>query len=212
MPILKSNPPALCVSAFNAALPGFLAGAGGLTGQAFAGAAPTIPTAAEIGSGFLASQQVFVLSLNDVINNPAPTPVAAGWRFFAGDLHAPSNQTIIGRVVQIPPSQTWKLVAVYYGEKARYEFMASDQLSTLDVAQELAYDARLLEVPGVNVRAFWLAGQSEGAIDYFVPYPAQTAQLVPALRGTAPYSMASFLAAIRPLATQNLALAAGQGA
>ena len=62
------------------------------------------------------------------------------------------------------------------------------------------------------MRAFWLASQTDGAPDYVVPYPGGTAQVIPALQNTNPYTMSAFLAIIRPLALLNGSMPAGYGA
>jgi hypothetical protein len=106
----------------------------------------------------------------------------------------------------------------------REELIASQELGKLPEVQEPSYESRWLEIPGLNLKAFWLAGQQVGSIDYIVPFSARPSQpsapetgsvldsgRVP-LKVPDMHTLPDFLASIRPLAARNLKMPAGYGA
>jgi hypothetical protein len=213
MPLLQSTPPAEVAAAFAAGLEEFLSGPNGIVNPTFAGVPPNIPAAADIGTAFVEAQEVFVPSLADAANNTGViNPAPAGWQLFAGDVSSPNGQAVWGWVVQRPPSQAWKLIALYYGPLVQDEWKAFQVLSSLEEVQASNYGSRLLEIPGVNVKAFWLVAQTPGAIDYVIPIPVGASQVIGDLSGPGPFTMPVFLSAIRALAARNLTMAAGHGA
>jgi hypothetical protein len=198
-----------CAAAFSAQAPAFLSGATGISQQNYLGTAPFIPSPAQLGPGVPVAQQVFLLSLKAAAYNTGViNPPANGWRFLAGNASAP----ILGRVVQIPPAQTWKLTGVFFGLRVSDALMATQPLSSLPEVANNDYELRVLAVPGLNLEAFWLAAQNAGSPDLIVPFPAGPEQPIPALRAQNPYKMVTFLALIRPLAGGLLTMAAGYGA
>ena len=213
MPLLISTPPAECAAAFVAGLEEFLSGPSGIVNAAFVGAAPAIPTPADIGTVIVTAQEVFVPSLTETANNTGTiNPAPAGWQLFAGNVSSPNGQAVWGWVVQRPPSQAWKLIALYYGPLVLDEWNAFQALTGLEQIQALNYESRLLEIPSVNVKAFWLKAQTPGAIDYVIPIPVGASQVVAGLTGPGPFTMPVFLTAIRALAVRNLTTAPGHGA
>jgi hypothetical protein len=213
MPLLPTVHPAATEAAFSAGLPTFLSGPNGLVNPTYAGKSPEIPTAVEIGTGFLEVQPIFVLSLTDAANNTGViSPFPAGWRFFAGGAPGAADKWVLGRVVQRGPSQAWKLIALAYGPLVLQELGELTALVSFPEVQQANYASRFLEVPGLNFAGFWLAGQKAGSTDYIVPTPNGSSQIIAALRTSQVYAMPDFLAAIRPLAARNLTIAAGHGA
>jgi hypothetical protein len=212
MSLIPTPPPAAAQAAFTAGLPGFLSGAAGLGVPAFVGLAPTIPSHAEIGTGFVAAIQLFVLRLSDAATSTETiSPASAGWQFFAGNLPVPTPQMVLGTVVRRPPTQAWKLINVYYGQTVPAQLIALNALAGLTDVKREDYEARMLSIPGVNLRGYWLVAQTEGSPDLVVPIPAG-ATLIPTLDGPGPFRMPNFLARIGPLAASNLTMAAGRGA
>jgi hypothetical protein len=213
MSLVKSIPPAAAVAAFSAGLPTFLSGPNGLMNRNHVGAPPAIPSGADVGTAYLEAQPVFTLTLKDAANNAGViSPAPAGWRCFASDSAKTPDNTVVGTVVQRPPSRAWKLIAVSYGPIVREELTALEELSTLPEIQQASYEALLLGVPGLSLKAFWLSGQKAGSIDYIVPIPAGPSQLIAALREQHVYTLEHFLTVVRPLATRNLRMPAGYGA
>jgi hypothetical protein len=208
--LITPVPPAATATAFSAQLPMFLPGAPGLVRQAFLSPTPTLPTPAEVLPGVAQAQQVFFLSLNEAAyNSGSINPPAAGWRFLAGNA---SSGQLLARVVQILPSQTWKLTGVFYGQRVSDVTAASDYVQNLSEVAKNDYVLRILAVPGLNLEAFWLVAQNAGSVDLIVPFPRTTEQLIPALRAQIPYKLVTFLALIRPLAGGALTMPVGHGA
>ncbi len=208
--LIQSVPPPACATAFATELPTFLLGAPGLVKESYLGGKVAIPSLTKLGTGPPAPQQVFQLSLNAAANNSGTIhPPSVGWRFLAG--HGP-GESVLGRVVQNPSSKAWKLTGVFFGERVWEAYVASQGLSSLQEVAKDDYELRVLAVPGLNLEAFWLVAQTAGSVDLMVPFPRATAQLIPALRGSAPYKLVTFLALIRPLAGSLLTMAAGYGA
>jgi hypothetical protein len=211
--LITPVPPVACAMAFSTQLPMFLPGAPGLTRQAFLSAPPALPSPAELVPGALQAQQVFFLGLNQAANNSGTiNPPAAGWRFLASDASSSTSGQLLARVVQIPPSPTWKLTGVFYGPRVSDAFAASEYVQNLPEVAKNDYVLRILAVPGLNLEAFWLVAQNAGSFDLIVPFPRITEQLIPALRSQIPYKLGTFLALIRPLAGGLLTMTAGYGA
>ena len=208
MALITPAPPPACAKAFSAGLPMFLSGAPGVLTQKHLGSPPLIPTPSQVGV-VQHPEQVFVLSLNEAVyNTGSVNPPSAGWRFFAGNQ---LNGTVLGRMIQVPPSQTWKLISVFYGERVYQALEVSSHLGSLaQVAQE-NYELRVLAVPGLNLEAYWLVAQKAKTPDLVIPFPAATSQLIKVLNG-GPYKMVTFLALIRPLAAGLLTMSARSGA
>jgi|HubBroStandDraft_5_1064220.scaffolds.fasta_scaffold69770_2 hypothetical protein len=209
MSLIEPAPPADCTAAFSATLPQFLTGAAGLIKESYLGVKPPVPDQSQIGIAPPRPQQVFVLDLNEAAHNPGRIdPPAAGWRIFAG---SGQNSTVMGRMMQIPPSLTWKLTGVFYGVRVAQALDASQNLGVLPAVTKSDYVLRVLAVPGLNLEAFWLVAQSPATADLVIPFPAATAQPIPTLMGVNPYKMVTFLAIIRPLAASMLSMASGYG-
>jgi hypothetical protein len=209
MSLITPVPPVACAAAFSAQLPMFLHEASGVVKQNYLGK-PTVPTLAEVGSGTPVPQQVFLLSLNEAANNTGTiNPPAVGWRFFVG---SSPGATVLGRMVQIAPSNTWKLTGVFYGQRVAQALAASYGLGSLPQVQAADYELRLLAVPGLNLEAFWLAAQKAGSVDFIIPFPASTGQVIQVLQSPSPYQMMTFLFLIRSLAAASRTMAAGYGA
>jgi hypothetical protein len=207
MPLMTPATPAAAAVAFNSALPRFLANAPGLTYQNYLGTPPYIPTPSQVGPAHN-GQQVFLLTLNEAVSNTGSiNPPSVGWRFFAGT--AP-NETVLGRTIQVSPSNEWKLAGVFYGERVYRALTLSTELETFAQAAKEEYELRLLAVPGLNLEVFWLASQTAGSPDLVVPFPQKTDQLILALQNDS-YKIATFLALIRPLAAGLLAMAPKAG-
>jgi hypothetical protein len=207
MLITPATPPA-AAAAFHSALPKFLANAPGLTSQSYLGAPTYIPPPDLVGPAHN-SQQVFLLTLNEAaFNNGSINPPSAGWRFFGG---TSPNDTILGRTIQVLPSNAWKLAGVFYGDRVYQALTLSMHLEAFAQAANEEYELRLLALPGLNLEAFWLASQTAGSPDLVAPFPQKTGQLIQVLQGDF-YPMASFLALIRPLAAGLLAMAPKAGA
>jgi hypothetical protein len=208
MALITPTPPPACAKAFSAGLPMFLYGAPGVVTKKYLGSPPQIPTPSQVGVE-QRSEQVFLLSLNEAAYHTGSiNPPSAGWRFFAGNQQ---NETVLGRMIQVPPSQTWKLISVFYGESVYQALRASLHLGALaQVAQE-NYELRMLAVPGLNLEAYWLVAQKAGTPDLVIPYPEGSNQLIKVLSG-GPYKMVTFLALIRPLAAGLLTMSARSGA
>ena len=212
MSIIPSFAPTAAVTAFSAQLPAFLSGPAGIVNPAFIGEAPYIPNQDEVGTGVLAAVQVFSLSLKDVVNSTGTiSPTPAGWQIFAGDNSSPP-QVISGLVVQ-RHSGAWKLASVAYGTLVRQQFDELNALSSLPgLSATEDYETFLLEIPGANLRAFWLVPQKAGSTEFIRPLPSGNAQIIAALKGPAAYPVQNLLATIIPIATANLAMSARYGA
>ena len=177
MPLLTPNAPTACLDAFSNGLSAFLPGgpAGSVLRETFVGAAPLIPTSADVrtGSGqpkVTAALRTFVLSLTDAANNNGQiSPQPAGWSIFAGDAN---DRTVVGRLVQ--RGQTWKLVAVQYGDLVWQTMSATRQLNAAPPVplQLKDYELRLLLIPGLNLQMFWLVAQDAGLPDLVFQTPA----------------------------------------
>jgi hypothetical protein len=209
MSLITPVPPAACAAAFSAQVPMFLSGASGVSEQNYLGAAPHVPSLADITPGVPVAQQVFQLSLNAAgYNTGAINPAAAGWRFLAG----PPSNPVLGRMVQIPPSQAWKLTGVFFGLRVSEALLAVQPLYVLPDVVTNDYELRVLAVPGLNLEVFWLAAQKAGTSDLIVPFPSASSQIIPSLRSQFPYKMVTFLALLKPLAGGLLTMAASYGA
>ncbi len=224
MPINRPPAPAAALAVFSNSLPAFLSGpnygsAGNPVAQAFAGPAPAVPSPADVGMGggdipdpprIQQKQQIFVLTLADAAHNTGTiSPYPSGWRIFAG---GDAGKTVSGRMVQSSVSGVWKLISVAYGTPVLDQLNASAGVDALPEAEDGSYELRTLDVPAVNARGIWLKALSDGAQDLILPSPTGAAQLIPALSGSPVFTLADFLTAIRPLAINNLAMQASQGA
>jgi hypothetical protein len=208
MPLITPATPPSAAVAFNAGLPKFLANAPGLTSQNYLGTPPYIPAPSQVGP-VQNSQQVFLLTLNEAVSNTGSiSPPSVGWRFFAGNVQ---NDTVLGRTIQVPPSNTWKLAGVLYGERVYQALLLSKHLETFAQTAKEEYELRVLAVPGLNLEVFWLVSQTAGSPDLVFPFPLKTGQLIQSLQGDS-YKMVTFLALIRPLAAGLLAMAPKAGA
>jgi hypothetical protein len=206
--LITPVPPPACATAFSTGLPMFLSGAPGIVKQNYLGVKPGIPTLAQVSGGAPVAQQVFLLSLNAAANNTGTiNPPSDGWRFLTG--HGVS-ETVLGRVVQVPPSNTWKLTGVFYGERVSEALVATRHLVNLPEVATNNYELRLLAVPGLNLEAFWLVAQNAGSVDLIIPF-SQDQHVIPT-PPTSPYRIVTFLALIRPLAASLLTMPAGYGA
>jgi hypothetical protein len=213
MAIVKPNPPAACAAAFSTQLPTFLWGPGGLVNTRSVGNQPTPPTAADIAAGPKEALQVFVASAADAANNTGTmSPVPAGWQFMAG---TPANskvpRMVLGRMVQRPPSLDWKLIALYYGPIVGEDADAIQSLNNLSKVKTENYELRVLEVPGLNFKAFWLKAQTVGSPDLAIPNPAGPGQMISGLRASSFYNMADVVTALRQPAIASLATPARHG-
>jgi hypothetical protein len=209
MSLIEPVPPADCTAAFSTTLPQFLTGAAGMIRESYLGVKPPFPDQSQIGIAPPRPQQVFVLNLNDAAYNRGKiNPPAAGWRIFAG---SGQNGAVMGRMLQMPPSLTWKLTGVFYGSRVAEAMAASQTMGVLPAVTKNDYTLRVLAIPGLNLEAFWLVAQRPDTADLLVPFPPATAQLIPTLTGLNPYKMVTFLALIRPLAARMLSMEAGYG-
>src|ERR1700733_9791333 len=221
MPLFTAVPPHACSRAFANGVPAFLSGGlpGTTVSETFVGAAPNIPSPADVGIAMSGSTpgppnitavlQAYVLTLQDAANNTGViTPVHVGWNFFAGDT---ANATVLGRMVH--RRHAWKLVAVHYGSIVfdtlnLVRLITSTPPSQVDAAD---YDLRLLAIPGLNVEVFWLAARSATSTDFVIHTPT----FIPALHmgyPNSPLLIQNFLTDIRPLAADLLTMGAGYGA
>jgi len=146
-------------------------------------------------------QQVFVLTLKDAANNPGKALSPAGWRFFAGNQR---GKMLMGTVSRRLPSEGWKMMGGFYGDRVWELFAASKALEELPEVQGEDFELRVLAVPGLNIEAFWLVAMAGRDADFVVPIPAGQYEQVPGLDGGPVYRMADFLAAIRPMALLRL--------
>ena len=213
MSIIPSHAPAACAAAFSAQLPAFLSGSVGLNTPTFVGQAPPLPSPADIGTGILAAIQVFGLSLQTIVDDPTTfNPTPAGWQLFAGAVTS-KPQVVSGLMMQSRHTGAWKLASVSYGSIVRDRL---DDLNNLGTVPGLSptddYETFLVEIPGVNLRAFWLVPQKHGSPDWIRPIPAGIAQILPALKSPNVYAVNDVLATILPMARANLAMGARHGA
>jgi hypothetical protein len=204
MPLQRPTPPTDVAVAFFKGVPEFVSvAADGNIRQGYVGSEPAAPTLAELGSlGDPALihdvQQIFVLGLTDAADNAGAGAAApAGWRFFAGNL---PGKMLMGKVSRRTSSAGWKMTAAYYGDRVWAATQASKALEQLTQVQTGNYELRVLAVPGLNLEAFWLVAQQSGSGDLVVPFPAKPDQPIDALNREPVYTMANFLAAIRPVA------------
>jgi hypothetical protein len=217
MPLLTPNAPNACLAAFSDGLSAFLPGGppGTVVSEKFVGATPFIPSSADVRTSggqpnITAVIRTFVLSLTDAANNTGQiSPNPAGWSIFAGDAN---DRTVVGRMVQ--QGQTWKLVAVQYGDIVWQTMSASRQLNTAPPVpvQIKDYELRLLLIPGLNLQVFWLAAQDPLLPDLVFQTPAGVTPVPPMGTLPAPMEMPHFLADIRPRAASLLTLRGGYGA
>src|ERR1700733_8165157 len=204
MPLFTAVPPNACSVAFSNGLPAFLSGGlpGTTVSETFVGAAPNIPSPADVGIAMSGSTP------GPANNTGVITPVHVGWNFFAGDT---ANATVLGRMVH--RRHAWKLVAVHYGSIVfdtlnLVRLITSTPPSQVDAAD---YDLRLLAIPGLNVEVFWLAARSATSTDFVIHTPT----FIPALHmgyPNSPLLIQNFLTDIRPLAADLLTMGAGYGA
>ena len=213
MSIIPSHPPAACAAAFSAQLPAFLSGSAGLKTPTFVGQPPSIPSPADIGTGILAAIEVFGLSLQTIVDDPTTfNPTPAGWQLFAGAVTSPP-QVVSGLMKQNRHTGAWKLASVSYGSIVRDRL---DDLNNLGSVPGLSptddYETFLVEIPGVNLRTFWLVPQKHGSPDWIRPIPAGPSQRIPALKSPNVYEVGTVLATLLPMATANLGMGAHRGA
>jgi hypothetical protein len=204
MAVLRKAAPTDVAAAFAKQLPDFvsLPSDSSRRMQGFVGSPPAIPTMDDLGppgDRILRhdGQEVFVLSLTDAAyNGGVSAAVSSGWRFFAGS--AP-GKILMGKVARRKVSD-WKLTAAFYGDRVWAANEASKALDRLPEVQSSDYELRVLTVPGLNLEVFWLVAQSASADDLVVPFPMKPHQPIDVLNQDAVFTMANFLAAIRPLA------------
>lgn len=214
MSLLKPTPPEDVTAAFSSGLAEFLAGpsygtAGKLVREGYAGAAPKIPTSADISAGGVPlihdPQQMFALGLSAAAQQAISSAAPAGWRLFAGDRQ---YFTVMGTVTQKPNTTTWNLSAAFYGDPVSRRdrvwdlVQASNGLAALPEVRNTDYELRILAAPGLNLEAFWLVAKTAGS-DLVVPFPAAPNQPIRELNTAPVYSMAQFLATIAPLAQRR---------
>ena len=202
--LIQSNLPVESMTAFSTRLPKFLSGAPGLASQNYLGAPPSVPSLAEINTESALPQPVYQLSLSAAAVNTgdlSSSASAAGWRIFLGD---PRGKVVLGRVVQIPPAQTWRLTALFFGARVVDALFASRDLEALPEVKDADYTLRVLTVPGLCFEAFWLVPQTEGRTDFIKPFPQGNDQLVKVLDGNFLYEATAFLSLIKPLAARLL--------
>src|SRR5436305_13631241 len=109
MALIKPPPPPDCLAAFTAGLGAFVANPPYLKTEAYVGSAPVIPSLSELGQGPYRAEQVFVLGLNDAAGIAgSAAAVAAGWRFFAGDI---PPKVLMGRVSRHGSASPWRMTA-----------------------------------------------------------------------------------------------------
>ncbi len=209
MPISKPPVPAAAVEAFSAQLPDFVwlpPGDNARAVQHYVGEMGAVPTLDDLQGAsrglalFHDAHQLFVLGLKDVANNggiDAAKP--AGWRFFAGD---GPGKTLLGTVTL--KANVWRMTAGYYGDRVWTTLAATSTLNQLTELEGGNYELRVLAVPGLNLEVFWLANTEEKEADLVVPIPPMPDQPIEVLNKQRVYSMANFLAAIRPLARLRL--------
>jgi hypothetical protein len=204
MAILRPKPPIETTEAFSKALPAFLSRAGDsdVSVERFTGGEPAIPRLADLAvpGGTPAGhdpQQVFVLGLGEAAENAgiqAAKPI--GWRLFAG---SERGKTVLGNVSR-RPEVGWKMTACYYGDRAWEALDASRALDSLRPVESADYELRVLSLPGLNLEGFWLVAQKTGSEDLMVPFPAVPADAGSPQNEQGFFTMANFLAAIRPRA------------
>jgi len=208
MSLITPPAPINCAAAFSAQLPMFLSGATGITREYYLDTTSTIPSPAQISGATPLPQQVFLLTLNEAAFNAGfINPPSVGWRFLAGDPSA----SVLGTVVQIGPSGSWKLTGVSYGSRVSSAVGASQRLESLQAVAQNDYELRVLVIPGLHLDTFWLRARNAGTSDLIVPFPQGINQPIMTLRSMSPYKLVNFLALIRPLAGSSLAMAPGYG-
>jgi len=208
MPILKPRPPADVAEAFSSQLAEFVWAEPGQERlkQQFVGEMGEIPSLSDLGhpgerSLLHDAHRLFILGLQDIADNAGIDAAKfAGWRFFAGKAR---GKILLGTVA--PKADGWRLTAGYYGKRVGAALIASLALDKLKELQGGKYELRVLAVLGLNLEAFWLASVDEERPDLVVPFPAKPDQPIEALNKRRVYTMANFLAAIRPLAQLRLA-------
>lgn len=214
MPILKPKAPTETAAAFTRQLPEFVSLPDDRSvrkvrpehRQEYVGSAPEAPTLADLRRPRdlerNEAQQVYMLGLDAAAGDDgASAATPAGWRFFAG--HEP-GKILMGSVTRRNPELGWKMTAGFYGDRVWSAFTASNALDQLPQVEAADYELRMLAVPGLNLEAFWLVAQDSKSTDLVIPFPAGAEQPIEVLKGEAVYSMASFLAIIRPLAQLRL--------
>jgi len=224
--LIKPAAPAACLAAFRNGLPCYLSGrdAGTVAREAHVGGTPSIPSLADIGivdgpnpgsPHFLMTLQAFALSLADAANGTrVVSPVSVGWKFFAGN--AQRSSAIVGRLVQRPPAQVWKLVAVHYGDLVAETLNAIVTSPNLNApppqVQGEDYELRMLAIHGMNTEVFWLMAHKAGLPDFVIPVSSAPLQPGISSASTEPVEMANYLASIQAQATSLLTMNPPHGA
>jgi hypothetical protein len=208
MALLRPPAPPECEAAFMRSLPDFLSQPSERCGptENYVGSPPAVPTLDDVlgparGLQFDA-QQVFVLALRDAATDAgahAATP--AGWQFFAGEAR---GAMVLGKLSP-SPREGCKLKAAYYGDRAWDALQASKKLDSLPQVLKADYELRVLAVPGLTLETFWLVAGTKGFEDLVVPFsPIPEMGADGTDREEKVYTMARFLALIRPLAMQQM--------
>jgi hypothetical protein len=159
-------------------------------------------------------QPLFLLGLKEIAENAGVKAAKpAGWRFFAGRRE---GAIVMGKLSIRIPSEGWKLTAGNYGDRTWAVYQATLALEQLPQVKEADYDLRVLVIPGLNLEGFWLVAQPPKSgnpvlPDLVVPFPAMPDQPIVAIHRDPVYTMAEFLATIRPLARLRLTTEAKYG-
>jgi len=198
MPLVKPTPPTDVSAAINDGFLAFSIGSNtGIQRQGDVAQPPIMPAASQAELP-IDAQAVYVLNLADAATIAGTAAAApAGWRFFAGNT---APKLVLGWISRPDSSGKRRVTAAYTGDRvwAGYEAMAN--LALLPELQAHNYELRILMAPALNLEAFWLVSQDAGAPDLIAPFASDPMHLIPGLRTQPVYTMADFIAIVRPAA------------
>jgi hypothetical protein len=207
MALERPTPPPEITTAFSSALPNFLGQSqDGMRMMGTSLGEPlNLPTLSDLAGPRERvmphdAQQVFILPLQNAAEGAGPGAMRpVGWRIFAG---YDDRNSVLGSL-RTNERTGWKMTSAHYGGRAQSALQAADALNRLDEVKAHDYELRVLAVPSLSLEAYWLVAREQGVPDLVVPYPLTPDQKkLPLPLGV--YTMAHFLAAIRPLAIITL--------
>lgn len=188
MPIVTPEAPKLSIEALQAALPA-LVGSGGVREKAPNFAASLLASPRTLSRPSL-SYPVYTLGLTDIVSGASLEKAQlSAWRheFSTGD------EVVAAEVSEGQNPQFSGINVNSRFRSVQQELRAADEGGDL---AEHSYEARLLQISALSVRALWLKSKSSSQADIMIPLGPTRSELT----ANRHYSPAAFLAALKPSA------------
>jgi len=151
----------------------------------------------------LSAQKVYVLSLDQIVNGPAPgDDLFMGWRYLAS---IRPDIAIAALAFQRPGGDA-SFTGITGGPQTAKAVRTAQELPTLPNPPDGVYELRLLSIPGLLTECFWLRSQGGGS-DWVIPFDT----VAPGVQEKQFYTMNAFLTLARPLASARLAADQNRG-